>query len=346
MTHKVSFIGYAHHRKNAIFDFSEHNPVNRDDGVYPFYLLRETLKASGVELNTSDLIPPEESDLALFFDDLTPEKVKLARGLKCPCFLILTESPIARKEIWATETHDPFKRVFTWNDTYIDDRKYFKICYSNFAKSTLPSLEGRERFCCLIAGAKKSRHPQELYSARRSAIDWFERNQPESLDLFGPGWDISDFAQTRFMHPFVSRIQPLQKALNRKSIVYKGLVSNKHKALQRYKYSICFENAQGFPGYITEKIFDCLYAGCVPIYWGAPNIEDYLPTSAFIDMRKYDSYGDLFSFLERVSDEEWIEYARNGYEYLSTEKAQLFTGEHFAQVISKGILDALELELR
>lgn len=28
--------------------------------------------------------------------------------------------------------------------------------------------------------------------------------------------------------------------------------------------------------YVTEKVYDALAVGCVPIYWGAPNFENYL----------------------------------------------------------------------
>jgi hypothetical protein len=42
-------------------------------------------------------------------------------------------------------------------------------------------------------------------------------------------------------------------------------VDSKKNTLEKYKFSICYENARDIPGYITEKIFDCFFAGCVPI---------------------------------------------------------------------------------
>ena len=38
--------------------------------------------------------------------------------------------------------------------------------------------------------------------------------------------------------------------------------------LKNYKIEICFENIIE-NGYITEKIFGALYAGCIPVYWGS-----------------------------------------------------------------------------
>ena len=37
--------------------------------------------------------------------------------------------------------------------------------------------------------------------------------------------------------------------------------------LMQYKFSICPENSDAY-GYCTEKLFDAIAAGCVPVYWG------------------------------------------------------------------------------
>ena len=54
-------------------------------------------------------------------------------------------------------------------------------------------------------------------------------------------------------------------------------------------------------GYITEKIFDCLYAGVIPLYMGAPNILEYLPEEAFIDCRRYTSWTDMWDDVSSMS---------------------------------------------
>lgn len=43
---------------------------------------------------------------------------------------------------------------------------------------------------------------------------------------------------------------------------------NKFKFLANYRFNLCPENSLG-EGYITEKIFDSIRSGCIPIYWGA-----------------------------------------------------------------------------
>ena len=61
-----------------------------------------------------------------------------------------------------------------------------------------------------------------------------------------------------------------------------GTLTSKNQTMQMYKFSICYENARGLPGYITEKIFDSFLAN-VPIYWGADNISKHIPDECFID---------------------------------------------------------------
>ncbi len=46
--------------------------------------------------------------------------------------------------------------------------------------------------------------------------------------------------------------------------------NNKYKFIKQYKFNICLENSNA-PGYVTEKIFQSVEAGCIPIYWGADN---------------------------------------------------------------------------
>lgn len=68
----------------------------------------------------------------------------------------------------------------------------------------------------------------------------------------------------------------------------KGYVT-KLDIIKQYKFTIAFENAIS-KDYVTEKFFEPLIAGSVPVYLGAPNIGIFSPGEhAFIDVRDYDS---------------------------------------------------------
>lgn len=45
---------------------------------------------------------------------------------------------------------------------------------------------------------------------------------------------------------------------------------NKLDYLKRFQFNICPENSNAM-GYVTEKLFQAISAGCIPIYWGSYN---------------------------------------------------------------------------
>jgi tryptophanyl-tRNA synthetase len=54
--------------------------------------------------------------------------------------------------------------------------------------------------------------------------------------------------------------------------------------------------------YVTEKVYDALAAGCVPIYYGAPNIGNYIPAaSSIVDYSRLGSAAALLAELERLA---------------------------------------------
>jgi len=45
---------------------------------------------------------------------------------------------------------------------------------------------------------------------------------------------------------------------------------NKIEYLKQYRFNLCPENSNN-DGYVTEKIFEAISSGCIPIYWGSNN---------------------------------------------------------------------------
>ncbi len=84
----------------------------------------------------------------------------------------------------------------------------------------------------------------------------------------------------------------------------------KLKIYSEYKFSIAFENAIE-NDYITEKIYDQLVAGSVPIYLGAPNVGSFLPgENCLINTNSYRSPKDLAYYLKKclINDDEYLKY--------------------------------------
>ena len=77
------------------------------------------------------------------------------------------------------------------------------------------------------------------------------------------------------------------------SIDYRGV---KRELFAKYPFVLAFENANCYD-WVTEKPYDALLAGSVPIYMGAPNVNDYLPPNSYIDVRFFSGPAELAAFL-------------------------------------------------
>ena len=118
--------------------------------------------------------------------------------------------------------------------------------------------------------------------------------------------------------------------------------TDKKEVLEKYKFAICYENARDIDGYITEKIFDCFFAGCIPIYWGANNVTEHIPKECFIDKREFESYEDLYEYINYMSNEEYLKYINAIENYLNSSKANEFRAEYFANTIVETILNDIK----
>ncbi|WP_019556951.1 glycosyltransferase family 10 domain-containing protein [Thiomicrorhabdus arctica] len=327
--------GDSFYTDNRLFNLDD--PIaNRDNCLFPFYLLQKQLLENGYELSTSDLNLPSNSELVLYNE---MPRVLPAPSEKQKSFLMLFESELIRPDNWIVENHKAFNTVFTWHDDLVGTNNYSKINFSfDIIKGVSKDLSKKKKLCTLIAGNKKVSHPLELYSKRIEVIRWFEKHHPENFDLYGVGWDRHRFSGPKIIRA-LNRVTFLTKLFAPKYPSYKGRVDVKKTTLEKYKFAICYENARDIPGYITEKIFDCLFAGCIPVYWGASNISDYIPDNCYVDMRNFNSYEELYLYLIEMNDEDYS-FRLNEIElFLNSGKIQDFSAETFAQtVVNKTVI--------
>ena len=253
--------------------------------------------------------------------------------------MINLECPTIYPETWNKDNYRFFDKVFTWSEELIDNKIFFKIncpSYSFDKINNLPNLK-REKFCVTIGSNKRNNHPNDLYWKRLDVIKWFEKNYPKDLDFYGYGWNNYVFKGPRIVR-ILNKINFLTKILAPKFNNYKGeFVGKKKDLLSKYKFSICIENAKGYDGYITEKIFHCFFSLTVPIYLGT-EISKYIPTDCFIDMRKFKNYSQMYQFLKSMTDEEYLKYQNSIKSFLHSEKFSIFSIEYYVNKLSKNIL--------
>jgi hypothetical protein len=102
----------------------------------------------------------------------------------------------------------------------------------------------KTRMISLIASNKRS---QEGHLLRHRIVEWAGSAEVD-MDVMGRGYK-----------PFAA----------------------KSDGLAPYRYSVVVENVREW-NYFTEKLVDAVLCRTVPIYWGCPNIGDFLDTSAMI----------------------------------------------------------------
>jgi alpha-1,3-fucosyltransferase 10 len=69
--------------------------------------------------------------------------------------------------------------------------------------------------------------------------------------------------------------------------------------IARYHFCIAFENSIS-PDYVTEKLFDPLYAGTVPVYLGAPNVNEFAPENSYINVGDFAGPRELAAYLRHL----------------------------------------------
>lgn len=321
-------------RQNTIFDLN--SGINRDNCLYPWWLLRETFHKRGADLNTEDLCPGRTTAFELHVDALN-------RGAASqPCFLLMMETPLTWPDNARRDLLSRYQRVFTWDDDLVKELGASKVCYPLYsAVGGSMGWAGRDTLCCMIAGNKSANvaDARELYSERVRTIRWFESNAPRDFNLYGIGWISPAPGVGRKGRAMARAAGYFLRAVGRTAFPsYRGPVRHKHEVFGRHRFSICYENAQGFAGYITEKLFDSFAAGCVPVYWGAPNVTDSIPLDCFIDRRQFGSHEELYAYLQAMTEPRYIEYQEHIRAFMQGPAIRPFLASTFADTIVDGIL--------
>ncbi|EGG13865.1 glycosyltransferase [Cavenderia fasciculata] len=84
----------------------------------------------------------------------------------------------------------------------------------------------------------------------------------------------------------------LGRAMNRKVHIF-----------GRYRFSLAFEN-NNLTDYISEKVFTALLSGTLPIYMGAPNIDEFVPQNSIIKTSDFKSPKHLCDYINYLMNNE------------------------------------------
>jgi hypothetical protein len=125
----------------------------------------------------------------------------------------------------------------------------------------------------LINANKLNLTPTELYSLRRESV-----KEVKNIELFGENWNSSlkDRIRVLVIEIMKDPVRHLAASMLHSRhwfARWPETVSpvDKISIMQRYKFALVIENELS---YMSEKLFDAFFAGCIPIYVG-PEVADY-----------------------------------------------------------------------
>jgi hypothetical protein len=121
------------------------------------------------------------------------------------------------------------------------------------------------RSIATVCSSKQQRHT--LHSLRHDFTERLKKHLPE-LEIYGHGH-----------RPIASKIE----------------------ALDPYRYHIAIENHCA-PHHWTEKLADAFLGGCLPFYFGCPNVFDYFPEDSLIPIDITDFEYSLSIFREAIAN--------------------------------------------
>ncbi|MDE3046202.1 MAG: hypothetical protein KGJ02_06120 [Verrucomicrobiota bacterium] len=292
--------------------------------IFDFPVQLQNVKDAGYEIKMQYRYPYDENDSAwdpdlkkIIIFGWPVDSTALAKLPKEKLLYFILEPGKVPDELY-----QPYSRVYTWDDEQVDNVKFFKLFYPYLMpmRTDLPPFE--EKKLCVMVSGSDNEYPErvnELYSERMKMVEFFETKPEGEFDIYGRFWVKRHYRDFRGAIP--------------------GDHSGEEKisTLKKYRFSVCFENTKETYGYITEKIFACFAAGCVPIYWGANNIETYIPPQCFIDYRKFKDQEELYQFIKMMPKEVYEQYLQDIRTFLNSEQAQVFSPAHFEKTFYEAI---------
>ena len=322
-----------------------------------FVELRRQLAAQNITLDTQDITPVSEADVVVSIDQIAFFQTYERRpGQRL--YLIMNEPATYFPDVWQPRNHALFDRVFTYDYTLTGPR----YVHYDFALD----LEGyqlfgdvseaefaRRRPLLMLAGVVDFNPPKagsnSLLYPRYQSLRWFGQHWPQRFDFFSRG--IEEKVYRSFPGLGLMR-KVLPKAITEKvaevvatrrrhliNQICQGAVPPHGKLdfIRGYRFMLCYENTAQ-PGYVSEKIFDCLFAGIVPVYLGDPNISRLVPPACFIDRRAFSSDAALADFLNQITYSGYCEYLQATREFLTSNQMQRLSAVVNAQQMARTIV--------
>lgn len=203
------------------------------------------------------------------------------------------------------------------NDFTLDQHRHFALVhhFSDF-KSWLK----RKNEIVLIAANKVSPAREEQYSTRRK----YARNlQAHQLKIYGELWNESLLAQVEhrarvlifsLRNGYIPNLKSLYGNLHWRYPSAQGPIAEKKLALENSRFSLVIENDSS---YVSEKLFDAMMYGTIPVYLGPDLSLTGIPSNVLIELNQ--SPAEIWNYLCKLDEKELFIIWQNIHDFLSSE---------------------------
>lgn len=310
----------------------------RDNCQLPFNLLRKQLRENKIILNNPALNQNRLVSLNIHID------LKNNINLEKKNILVLWETAYINKynrNIFKKKIRNKFDKILTWESNLVNLYKFNKYNIPHAWQKIENNLKKREKNIIMICSNKFLDHNTNNngYNKRLEIINFFENKK--NFKFFGYDWQFYPATKNKFLFILQKKISKILKTNFFIKKNYCGEIKSKKKILKKYLFNICVENIYNEKDYITEKIFDSFFCGCIPIYLGASNILNYIPKNTFINMNDFKNLDEMLTYINNLNDNDIKDYLTNIKLFLKDIKSKKFSPDHFANYFSNLIIKSL-----
>ena len=290
MKFNLNIYQYIYYKmKNIIFYSSwENNPeklLNRYSKMTPNNL--------GIWNNLKGVTNINNADYIVFLEGIpnnfNPSLLKNIKDILC-----FPREPFGDKN-WEKLS---LKYGYTYNNHYhvVTDPQFINKTYDELTFD----YNKRDK---LLSAVVSNKNLGPSYELRRNFFIKLSTIYPDICDIYGAGWtnEIGSSYKGSLGHYH-------NKNINNTS---------KYDALKNYKYTICIESCVR-KNYFSEKFTDAILSGCIPIYFGCPNISDYFPNDCYyvVDINDINCYEKIMDIINKPVSEENISALKKAHELI------------------------------
>lgn len=321
-----------------------------DDLALPIVALVKGLAETGIECHTPDMLALERFDSFLFYEmpEQTDSVFVHAQKCKKPIFVIVVENHFVLPDNADYCRYGDFAAVFSYNDDPVSRGIAHKLNYACSLKvPDYRAISFSDRKLSVMVSSyikPKKSNPRLCSYMRLKTLKFYENLSADVFDLYGYGWNagMNVFQDRPEVFKFISALKLHKVFPRRKLKTWRGTIDGlKRDVVCNYRFAYCYENTTMIPGYITEKIFDVMMSGAVPIYLGHPLVSNQIPKTCYIDRADFRDDAQLYDFISKMPEKEWRGYLDAAHDFLLSEMAVPFSVPHYVKTVADIVLPKL-----